>query len=121
MAAWEAEGWGWAAWATWACDASRRNASCKGPVNPGLCRFGRIQRPHRVEGTRLRRPRHVALRNARVRPIVTGRVGNPEEPTMSHQPPKQNKKKPQHTAKEKKTIKQQKKHASDQAPFIKNY
>jgi hypothetical protein len=38
---------------------------------------------------------------------------------MSHQPPKENKKKPQHTAKEKKSIKQQKKHASDQPPFIK--
>ena len=33
---------------------------------------------------------------------------------MSHQPPKQSKKKPQ-----KKTIKQQKKHATDAAPFIK--
>jgi hypothetical protein len=45
--------------------------------------------------------------------------GAHQEQTMSHQPPKQNKKKPQHTAKEKKSIKQQKKHASDQAPFIK--
>ena len=39
---------------------------------------------------------------------------------MSHQPPKQNKKKPQHTAKEKKSIKQQKKHANDAPPFIKS-
>ncbi len=38
---------------------------------------------------------------------------------MSHQPPKENKKKPQHTAKEKKSIKQQKKHGSDQPPSIK--
>jgi hypothetical protein len=38
---------------------------------------------------------------------------------MSHQPPKENKKKPQHTAKEKKLIKQQKKHESDRVPFIK--
>ena len=38
---------------------------------------------------------------------------------MARQPPKQNKKKAQHTAKEKKSIKQQKKHASDQVPFIK--
>jgi len=38
---------------------------------------------------------------------------------MSHQPPKQHKKKPQHTAKEKKNIKQQKKHAGDAVPFIK--
>lgn len=38
---------------------------------------------------------------------------------MSHQPPKESKKKPQHTAKEKKAIKQQKKHASDTAPFLK--
>ena len=38
---------------------------------------------------------------------------------MAHQPPKQNKKKAQHTAKEKKSIKQQKKHANDAAPFIK--
>jgi len=38
---------------------------------------------------------------------------------MSHQPPKQGKKKSQHTPKEKKTIKLQKKHASDVAPFIK--
>jgi hypothetical protein len=41
------------------------------------------------------------------------------EPNMSHQPPKQGKKKSQHTPKEKKTIKLQKKHASDVAPFIK--
>lgn len=38
---------------------------------------------------------------------------------MSHQPPKQNKKKAQHTPKEKKTIKQQKKQATETAPFIK--
>ena len=38
---------------------------------------------------------------------------------MSHQPPKENKKKAQHTAKEKKSIKQQKKQAGDQVPFIK--
>lgn len=38
---------------------------------------------------------------------------------MSHQPPKENKKKPQHTAKEKKQIKQQKKHANDAPIFIK--
>jgi hypothetical protein len=38
---------------------------------------------------------------------------------MSHQPPKESKKKPHHTPKEKKTIKQQKKHANDAAPFIK--
>jgi hypothetical protein len=41
------------------------------------------------------------------------------EPTMSHQPPKENKKKAQHTPKEKKAIKQQKKHVGDAAPFIK--
>jgi len=39
---------------------------------------------------------------------------------MSHQPPKETKKKPQHTPKEKKSIKQQKKHANDTAPFIKH-
>ena len=39
---------------------------------------------------------------------------------MSHQPPKESKKKPQHTPKEKKAIKQQKKHTSDTAPFIKS-
>ncbi len=38
---------------------------------------------------------------------------------MSHQPPKENKKKPQHTPKEKKTIKQQKKYASDAIPLFK--
>jgi hypothetical protein len=38
---------------------------------------------------------------------------------MSHQPPKESKKKPQHTAKEKKRLKQQKKHVSDTVPFIK--
>ena len=32
---------------------------------------------------------------------------------MSHQPPKENKKKPQHTAKEKKAIKEQKNHEGD--------
>jgi hypothetical protein len=56
-----------------------------------------------------------------IRPIVNGRPdpGDQQEPTMSHQPPKENKKKAQHTAKEKKSIKQQKKHAGDQVPFIK--
>jgi hypothetical protein len=49
---------------------------------------------------------------------VTGR--DQQEQTMSHQPPKQSKKKAQHTAKEKKSIKQQKKHAGNQAPFIKS-
>jgi hypothetical protein len=46
--------------------------------------------------------------------------GDPQERTMSHQPPKESKKKSQHTPKEKKVIKQQKKHASDTAPFIKH-
>ena len=39
---------------------------------------------------------------------------------MSHQPPKESKKKPQHTAKEKRTIKQGKKHAGEPVPFIKH-
>jgi hypothetical protein len=39
---------------------------------------------------------------------------------MSHQPPKENKKKPQHTSKEKKMIKQQRKHANEAPPFIKH-
>ncbi len=39
---------------------------------------------------------------------------------MSHQPPKENKKQPQYTPKEKKKIKQQRKHAGDTAPFIKH-
>jgi hypothetical protein len=39
---------------------------------------------------------------------------------MSHQPPKESKKKPQHTPKEKKAIKQQKRHAGDAVPFIKS-
>jgi hypothetical protein len=38
---------------------------------------------------------------------------------MSHQPPKESKKKAQHTAKEKKVIKQQKKHVGQAVPFIK--
>jgi len=42
-----------------------------------------------------------------------------QEHAMSHQPPKESKKKPQHTLKEKKAIKQQKKHAGEVAPFIK--
>ena len=46
-------------------------------------------------------------------------IGDQQEHPMSHQPPKQNKKKPQHTAKEKKSIKQQKKHSGDAQPFIK--
>jgi len=46
--------------------------------------------------------------------------GDPQERTMSHQPPKENKKKPQNTPKEKKAIKQQKKHAGDTVPFIKH-
>ena len=39
---------------------------------------------------------------------------------MSHQPPKDNKKKPKHTPKEKKAIRQQKKRASEAVPFIKH-
>ena len=39
---------------------------------------------------------------------------------MSHQPPKTSKKKAVHTAKEKKSIKQQKKHANETAPFIRH-
>jgi hypothetical protein len=38
---------------------------------------------------------------------------------MSHQPPKQDKKQAQHTAKEKKAIKQQKKQAIQELPAIK--
>jgi len=43
-----------------------------------------------------------------------------KERPMSHQPPKASKKKPQHTPKEKKAIKQQKKHSGDAAPFVKH-
>ena len=39
---------------------------------------------------------------------------------MSHQPPKENKKKPQHTAKEKRANKEQKKRAADAVPLIKH-
>jgi hypothetical protein len=39
---------------------------------------------------------------------------------MAHQPPKENKKKPKLTAKEKKTIKQQKKHPAGTTPFGKH-
>ncbi len=39
---------------------------------------------------------------------------------MSHQPPKENKKKPQLTAKEKKIAKQQRKRSSDPSPSIKH-
>jgi hypothetical protein len=39
---------------------------------------------------------------------------------MSHQPPKESKKKAQHTPKEKKAIKEQKKQASVAVPFIKH-
>jgi hypothetical protein len=39
---------------------------------------------------------------------------------MSHQPPKETKKKAQHTAKEKKSLKQQKKHVGEAVPFIKS-
>lgn len=42
-----------------------------------------------------------------------------QESHMTHRPPKENKKKAQHSAKEKKLIKQKKKHASDTTPFIK--
>jgi len=62
-----------------------------------------------------------AKRAAAHRTIVGGRrgFGVPQEGTMSHQPPKESKKKPQHTPKEKKAIKQQKKHTGDVVPFIK--
>jgi hypothetical protein len=39
---------------------------------------------------------------------------------MSHKPPKESKKKPQHTPKEKRSLKQQKKHAGAAEPFIKH-
>ena len=67
------------------------------------------------------RPPGVDLRTAGRWLIVTERhdPGDPQERTMSHQPPKENKKKSQHTPKEKKAIKQQKKHAGDAVPFIK--
>lgn len=39
---------------------------------------------------------------------------------MSHQPPKQEKKKPQLTPKEKKAIKQQKKHVGGTVPLIRH-
>ena len=39
---------------------------------------------------------------------------------MSHQPPKQEKKKPAHTPKERKQMKQQKKHAGDVPPLIRH-
>lgn len=59
---------------------------------------------------------------AKLWPILTGRrpLGDAQEQTMSHQPPKQSKKKPQHTPKEKKLLKQQKKHQGDTVPFIKH-
>ena len=55
-------------------------------------------------------------------PIVAGRrrLGDALERAMSHQPPKESKKKPQHTPKEKKMLKQQKKHMGDTVPFIKH-
>ena len=61
------------------------------------------------------------LRTDGLRYIVTKRhsPGDTEERPMSHQPPKQGKKQSQHTPKEKKAIKQQKKHAGDVAPFLK--
>jgi hypothetical protein len=48
------------------------------------------------------------------------RLGDALERAMSHQPPKESKKKPQHTPKEKKMLKQQKKHMGDTVPFIKH-
>ena len=39
---------------------------------------------------------------------------------MSHKPPKEDKKKPLLTPKQKKAIKQEKKHGSDAVPFIKH-
>ena len=40
--------------------------------------------------------------------------------TMAHQPPKQQKKKPQQSPKEKKAIKQQKRHAGEAVPLIRH-
>jgi hypothetical protein len=62
------------------------------------------------------------LRSAGLWPILAGRrhIGDAQERTMSHQPPKESKKKPQHTPKEKKLLKQQKKHVGDAVPFIKH-
>ncbi len=43
-----------------------------------------------------------------------------KDSNMSHKPPKESKKKAAHTAKEKKSIKQQKKHAGDPGSLIKH-
>jgi hypothetical protein len=47
-------------------------------------------------------------------------IGNPGATNMSHRPPKEDKKKALLTPKEKKAIKQQKKHAGDSTPLIKH-
>jgi hypothetical protein len=52
-------------------------------------------------------------------PGVTGTTSS-QGASMSHQPPKENKKKPLLTAKEKKVAKQQKKHVNDAPRFIKS-
>lgn len=46
--------------------------------------------------------------------------GAKERTAMSHRPPKEEKKKPAMTPKEKKVVKQQKKHAGDAVPLIKH-
>lgn len=90
--------------------------------SPGLAIFGAVQRSLKLQGVLWRICCQGDLRAAGHWPIVTWRqrLGEPQERTMSHQPPKTSKKKAAHTAKEKKTIKQQKKHAGDAAPFLKH-
>ena len=74
-------------------------------------------------GYRQRRDARPAIRTPKELWLIVGIRPVPairEERPMSHQPPKTSKKKPQHTPKEKKSIKQQKKHAGESPSFIKH-
>jgi hypothetical protein len=66
-AAWEARGW---AWATWACNASGRNARGRGSGRSEPLSFPPREMPDEVKACSPRRL-HDVLRNENVRPIVT--------------------------------------------------
>jgi len=71
-------------------------------------------------GTRAKSEKRLAYCTDRSSAYSQCLFGPPGANVMSHQPPKQAKKKPLLTPKEKKAIKQQKKHAGDVVPLIRH-
>jgi hypothetical protein len=101
-------------------EAQARDVAAIAPAAPvGACG---VAVTHRIRNRHFARARGCLRPGAAFAAILGGRQGpggSPER-AMSHRPPKEDMKKPQHTAKEKRAIKQQKKHAGDATPLIKH-